>query len=330
MAESGGVPIPGETALITAARARQPRQAADRVGDRAGGRRRDRRRQHRLPDRPQGRALAARTARAGSTASAGRCCRSASRSSNATARRPCSSGASSSACACGPRGSPAPRACTGARSRCGTRSAGSRWATAIGLLAYFLGSSAGNAIEAFGIYGLVAAVARDRQLLRPASSRQPRIERDAAAARATQPRATTAPGATARSPSARRRDDERSDAGRCLSSRASSRRCRERSAGTCPRAAMSSSSEKREKNCSRTTARCVTRASCRRVAPAVCQAGIRAAGVLVAGAALEQAARARAGRRAASGRCARAAPARRGRTSASARRSRPRGGASTS
>jgi membrane protein DedA with SNARE-associated domain len=32
------------------------------------------------------------------------------------------------------------------------------WATGIGLLAYFLGSSAGNAIETFGIYGLVAAV----------------------------------------------------------------------------------------------------------------------------------------------------------------------------
>jgi membrane protein DedA with SNARE-associated domain len=30
------------------------------------------------------------------------------------------------------------------------------WATAIGLLAYFLGHAAGNAIEAFGIYGLVA------------------------------------------------------------------------------------------------------------------------------------------------------------------------------
>ncbi len=35
---------------------------------------------------------------------------------------------------------------------------GLSWATAIGLLAYFLGSSAGNAIEAFGIYGLAAAV----------------------------------------------------------------------------------------------------------------------------------------------------------------------------
>jgi membrane-associated protein len=32
------------------------------------------------------------------------------------------------------------------------------WATAIGLLAYFLGNSAGNAIETFGIFGLVAAV----------------------------------------------------------------------------------------------------------------------------------------------------------------------------
>jgi membrane-associated protein len=32
------------------------------------------------------------------------------------------------------------------------------WATAIGLIAYFLGNSAGNAIETFGIYGLAAAV----------------------------------------------------------------------------------------------------------------------------------------------------------------------------
>jgi membrane protein DedA with SNARE-associated domain len=31
------------------------------------------------------------------------------------------------------------------------------WATGIGLLAYFLGHSAGNAVEAFGVYGLVAA-----------------------------------------------------------------------------------------------------------------------------------------------------------------------------
>jgi membrane protein DedA with SNARE-associated domain len=32
------------------------------------------------------------------------------------------------------------------------------WATGIGLLAYFLGHAAGNAIETFGIYGLVAVV----------------------------------------------------------------------------------------------------------------------------------------------------------------------------
>ena len=35
---------------------------------------------------------------------------------------------------------------------------GITWATAIGLLAYFLGNSAGNAIETFGIYGLVAVL----------------------------------------------------------------------------------------------------------------------------------------------------------------------------
>jgi membrane protein DedA with SNARE-associated domain len=35
---------------------------------------------------------------------------------------------------------------------------GITWATAVGLIAYLLGSSAGNALEAFGIYGLVAVV----------------------------------------------------------------------------------------------------------------------------------------------------------------------------
>ncbi len=35
---------------------------------------------------------------------------------------------------------------------------GISWALAIGLLAYFLGNSAGNAIETFGIFGLVAAL----------------------------------------------------------------------------------------------------------------------------------------------------------------------------
>jgi undecaprenyl-diphosphatase len=32
------------------------------------------------------------------------------------------------------------------------------WATAIGLLAYFLGHSAGSAVESFGLYGLAALV----------------------------------------------------------------------------------------------------------------------------------------------------------------------------
>lgn len=35
---------------------------------------------------------------------------------------------------------------------------GVTWATAIGLIAYFLGNSAGNAIEAFGLYGLAAVI----------------------------------------------------------------------------------------------------------------------------------------------------------------------------
>jgi membrane-associated protein len=35
---------------------------------------------------------------------------------------------------------------------------GISWAVAIGLLAYFLGNSAGNAIETFGIYGLLATL----------------------------------------------------------------------------------------------------------------------------------------------------------------------------
>jgi membrane protein DedA with SNARE-associated domain len=33
---------------------------------------------------------------------------------------------------------------------------GITWATAIGLIAYYLGHSAGNAIETFGLFGLVA------------------------------------------------------------------------------------------------------------------------------------------------------------------------------
>jgi membrane protein DedA with SNARE-associated domain len=37
-------------------------------------------------------------------------------------------------------------------------SGGISWAIVIGLLAYFLGHSAGNAIQAFGLYGLIAAL----------------------------------------------------------------------------------------------------------------------------------------------------------------------------
>ena len=124
MGESSGVPVPGETALITAAvLASQgklkielviPLAAAGAiVGDNIGY----------LIGRKGGRWLLERPG--ASTASAARCCASASRSSNATAPRRCSSGASCSACACGRRGSRAPRACTGARSCSGTRSAAS-------------------------------------------------------------------------------------------------------------------------------------------------------------------------------------------------------------
>src|SRR6476661_5001958 len=35
---------------------------------------------------------------------------------------------------------------------------GITWAVGVGLIAYFLGNSAGNAIETFGLFGLVAAV----------------------------------------------------------------------------------------------------------------------------------------------------------------------------
>ena len=52
---------------------------------------------------------------------------------------------------------------------------------------------------------------------------------------------------------------------------------------------VSSLSEKREKKCALTTARCVPRASCRRSPPGVRQAGVGAARVVVAGAALQQA-----------------------------------------
>jgi membrane protein DedA with SNARE-associated domain len=63
------------------------------------------------------------------------------------------------------------------------------WATGIGLLAYFLGHSAGHAIEAFGIYGLVAvllaivsAVVLHRRHARSARSEGPPEDQDEPAA----------------------------------------------------------------------------------------------------------------------------------------------------
>jgi membrane-associated protein len=62
------------------------------------------------------------------------------------------------------------------------------WATGIGLLAYFLGHAAGNAIEAFGIYGLVAVliavggavIAHRRHQRRVASASAPGAHADVA------------------------------------------------------------------------------------------------------------------------------------------------------
>ncbi len=133
-------------------------QTPDRARDRDRRGRGDRGRQHRLPDRPQRRSLDAGTTRALPRLSAGRRCRTERCSSRATAPRRCSSAASCSGCACGPRGWPARRTCTGASFVFWNALGGICWATAIGLLAYFLGHAAGNAIETFGIYGLVAVL----------------------------------------------------------------------------------------------------------------------------------------------------------------------------
>jgi membrane protein DedA with SNARE-associated domain len=62
------------------------------------------------------------------------------------------------------------------------------WATGIGLLAYFLGNSAGGAVEAFGIYGLVAvllAVVGGLVLHRRHARHGPRTSADGAAAEDT-------------------------------------------------------------------------------------------------------------------------------------------------
>jgi membrane protein DedA with SNARE-associated domain len=57
------------------------------------------------------------------------------------------------------------------------------WATGIGLLAYFLGNSASNAIETFGIYGLFAAVVAiaSAVLLHRRANRRRSSEQDAEA-----------------------------------------------------------------------------------------------------------------------------------------------------
>ena len=63
------------------------------------------------------------------------------------------------------------------------------WATAIGLIAYFLGRSADNAIKAFGLYGLAAALLGLDQLLRRCTARRARRRR----ARRTQATRRTLP-----------------------------------------------------------------------------------------------------------------------------------------
>ena len=48
------------------------------------------------------------------------------------------------------------------------------WATAIGLIAYFLGQSAGGAIEAFGLFGLVPCCLRSSRVPVPPPPAQAR------------------------------------------------------------------------------------------------------------------------------------------------------------
>jgi membrane protein DedA with SNARE-associated domain len=69
---------------------------------------------------------------------------------------------------------------------------GISWALAIGLLAYFLGNSAGNAIEAFGIYGLVAALVAVASAIF--------LHRRARRRRSSDSEPPTSPGAAPRSP----------------------------------------------------------------------------------------------------------------------------------
>ena len=133
---------------------------------------------------------------------------------------------------------------------------GISWATAIGLLAYFLGHSAGNAIETFGLYGLAAvlvAIGGGFYMHR----RQ----------RALTPRRTL--GRRPRTPQIAlqhtlRRASRRLRHAFSAASVAVAVRC---DALPQSASALSSPSEKREKKCSLTTARCVPRACFRRSRP---------------------------------------------------------------
>ena len=76
-------------------------------------------------------------------------------------------------------------------------SGGIVWATAIGLLAYFVGHSASNAIEAFGIFGLAAVLLAFGSVvfLHLRHRRRAAAARDAAARDAADRRRASAPGA---------------------------------------------------------------------------------------------------------------------------------------
>ena len=255
MGESSGVPVPGETALITGAvlASRGKLQielvialaaAGAIVGDNIGYR-----------DRPQGRALAARAARALLTASAMQVLET----GEPFFERH------------GPKAVFFGRFVLGLRvwaswlagaTRMHWRSfvlwnacGGICWATAIGLLAYFLGHSAGNVIETFGLYGLAAAAAGDRR------RRSSRTAATAAAryARRRPPRDAGASGHERRAPRAARLA--------ASNGAGSSRPLQGAMRSHMSASTLSSPSEKREKKCSLTTARCVTRASSSRSRP---------------------------------------------------------------
>ncbi len=268
MSESSGLPVPGETALIAAGVLASQGKLQIEARHRDRRRRGDRRRQHRLPDRAQGRTLAARAARAfPPPAPAG------ARRGRAVLRAPRSQGRvlralPARACACGPRGSPAPRTCPGARSCSGTRSAASRGRPSSASSptssatppATSSRPSASTASPPFAV-ALVSA------LLAP----PPRLH----AARAPRTRAVEdAPRRLTRS-------------GRDRDSRAAQRR-RERSAPTCPPARSARSRRSARRSARGPPPDACTRASSRRSRPAVRQAGVGAARVVVAGAALEQ------------------------------------------